>query len=197
MDKKRHARVKRATTETQIELELALDGTGEYEVKTGIGFFDHMLELFARHGFFDLKLSCQGDLDVDAHHCVEDVGICLGQAIDKALADRSGICRYGTGYVPMDESLARAVVDLSGRPFLFFNVEFRPTKVGQFDIELVREFFQAVANNGKITLHLDLLRGSNAHHSIEALFKAFGRALDQASSSQQRVKGVLSTKGEL
>ncbi len=197
MDPKRDARVKRATTETQIELELALDGTGEYEVKTEIGFFDHMLELFARHGFFDLKLSCQGDLDVDAHHCVEDVGICLGQAIDKALADRSGICRYGTGYVPMDESLARAVVDLSGRPFLFFNVEFRPTKVGQFDIELVREFFQAVANNGKITLHLDLLRGSNAHHSIEALFKAFGRALDQASSSQQRVKGVLSTKGEL
>lgn len=197
MDPKRDARVKRATTETQIELELALDGTGEYEVKTGIGFFDHMLELFARHGFFDLKLSCQGDLDVDAHHCVEDVGICLGQAIDKGLADRSGICRYGTGYVPMDESLARAVVDLSGRPFLFFNVEFRPTKVGQFDIELVREFFQAVANNGKITLHLDLLRGSNAHHSIEALFKAFGRALDRASSSQQGGKGVLSTKGEL
>ncbi len=197
MDKKRDARVKRATTETQIELELALDGTGEYEVKTGIGFFDHMLELFARHGFFDLKLSCQGDLDVDAHHCVEDVGICLGQAIDKALADRSRICRYGTSYVPMDESLARAVVDLSGRPFLFFNAEFRPTKVGQFDTELVREFFQAVANNGKITLHLDLLRGSNAHHSIEALFKAFGRALDLASVCEQRVKGVLSTKGKL
>ena len=197
MDKKRHARVKRTTTETQIELELALDGTGEYEVKTGIGFFDHMLELFARHGFFDLKLSCQGDLDVDAHHCVEDVGICLGQAIDKALADRSGIFRYGTDYVPMDESLARAVVDLSGRPFLFFNVEFRPTKVGQFDTELVREFFQAVANNGKITLHLDLLRGSNAHHSIEALFKAFGRGLDLASAFDEKIKGVLSTKERL
>ncbi|MCD6170421.1 MAG: imidazoleglycerol-phosphate dehydratase HisB [Candidatus Latescibacteria bacterium] len=197
MKGKRCASVRRATRETQIELQFCLDGEGSYEISTGIGFFDHMLQLFAQHGFFDLKLSCQGDLEVDAHHCVEDVGICLGQAIDKALGDRSGICRYGTSYVPMDESLGRAVVDLSGRPFLVFDARFKLAKVGQFDTELVREFFQAVANNGKLTLHLDLLRSSNTHHSIEALFKAFGRALDQASSFDARVKDVLSTKGEL
>ncbi|HID95743.1 MAG TPA: imidazoleglycerol-phosphate dehydratase HisB [Candidatus Latescibacteria bacterium] len=197
MTEKRRGQIERATTETRIELKLTLDGSGQYQVKTGIGFFDHLLSLFARHGFFDLEVSCGCDLGVDTHHCVEDVGICLGGAIDQALGDRTGITRYGTSYVPMDQSLARVVIDLSGRSYLMFNADLKMERVGEFETELAQEFFRAVVDNSKMNLHIDLLRGTNGHHNLEAIFKAFGRALDQASSLDKRLKGVLSTKGML
>jgi len=196
-EEKRSARIERRTTETQIDLELCLDGGGECRVETGIGFFDHMLNAFARHGLFDLVIQCQGDLDVDAHHTVEDVGICLGQAIDQALGDKVGIQRYGHSYVPMDEALARAAIDLSGRAYLVLRAAFNDERVGELPVALVREFFYAVADQGRMNLHLDLLRGQNDHHGIEALFKAFARALDMASQKSDRVQGIPSTKGAL
>ena len=197
MNAKRIGRIQRKTNETDIRLEWCLDGSGTYEINTGIGFFDHMLSLFAKHGFFDLKLTCKGDLEVDSHHTVEDVGICLGQALNQALGDKSGIARYSVSYVPMNEALARAVVDVSGRAYLIFQVEIPVFQIGSYDTELTEEFFQSIAEHAKLTLHLDLIRGSNTHHSLEALFKAFGRALDQATAPNERVQGVLSTKGTL
>ena len=193
----RSARIERRTTETQIELTLCLDGNGQCTAETGIGFFDHMLTAFARHGLFDLQIRCQGDLHVDAHHTVEDIGICLGQAINQALGDKVGIVRYGHSYVPMDEALARAAVDLSGRAYLVLEAAFNDELVGELPVALVREFFYAVADQGRMNLHLDLLRCQNDHHGIEALFKAFARALDMASSKSARVQGVPSTKGAL
>lgn len=194
---KRSARIERRTSETDIELELCLDGSGECEVETGIGFFDHMLDAFSRHGLFDLKVQCKGDLHIDPHHSVEDVGICLGQAIDQALAGKEMIQRYGHSYVPMDEALARAVVDLSGRAHLVFSAAFCDENVGVFPTALAREFFQAVSAQSRMNLHVDLLRSGNDHHGIEAIFKAFARALDAASLRSERVRGVPSTKGAL
>lgn len=193
----RNARIARATSETDIELELFLDGSGSSDIDTGIGFFDHMLTAFARHGCFDLQLRCKGDLQVDQHHTVEDVGICLGQAIDKALGTKEGITRFGHAYVPMDEALARVVVDLSGRSYLVLEPAFEEAAVGEFSAGLVVEFFRAVADHGKANIHIDLLRAANNHHGIEAIFKAFGRALDYASLISPRVQGVPSTKGSL
>ena len=197
MSDERTAAIERRTSETDIELKLCLDGSGRAQVETGIGFFDHMLTAFARHGLCDLDLRCKGDLEVDAHHTVEDVGICLGQALDKALGDKRGIVRFGHSYVPMDDALARAVVDLSGRPYLVVQASFGEESVGAFPTALVREFFRAVADQGRMNLHIDLLRGTDAHHGIEAIFKAFGRALDQASLRSERVEGIPSTKGSL
>ena len=193
----RTARIVRQTTETEIELSLCLDGSGQCRADTGLGFFDHMLHALARHGLCDLEVQCRGDLHVDAHHTVEDVGICLGQAIGQALGDKAGIQRYGHSYVPMDEALARAVVDLSGRAYLVFAAAFNEERVGALDVSLVREFFYAVADQGRMNLHLDLVRGHNAHHGIEALFKAFARALLMAAQQSERVQGIPSTKGVL
>lgn len=191
------ARIERQTSETDIQLELCLDGQGTCRIETGIGFFDHMLNAFARHGLFDLQVHCAGDLHVDQHHSVEDVGICLGMAIDKALAGKEGIQRYGHSYVPMDEALARSVVDLSGRAYLVLSAQFCDQRIGDFPTALVREFFQAVAGQARMNLHIDLLRCANDHHGVEAIFKAFGRALDAASLRSDRVHGVPSTKGAL
>lgn len=195
--KKRKARVERTTAETTIRLDLNLDGTGTYAIETGIGFFDHMLCLFAKHGRFDIQLACRGDLNVDVHHSVEDVGIVLGQAVTEALGDKRGIKRFGHAYVPMDESLARVCVDLSGRSALAFNAPLQKEKTGQFDTEVAPDFFKAWADNAKANLHIDLIRGTNSHHSIEAIFKAWARALAEAVSVDPRVKGVPSTKGRL
>ena len=197
MSHTRETRIQRKTSETDIELSLSLDGTGASKVQTGIGFFDHMLTAFSRHGLFDLTLTCNGDLEVDAHHTVEDVGICLGQAVAEALADKSGIQRFGLSYVPMDEALARVVVDLSGRSYLVWQAAIRDENGGGFPVSLVSEFFRALADNGKMNLQVDLLRGTNDHHSIEAIFKATGRALDAATIRSSRVMGVPSTKGSL
>lgn len=197
MSDARQARIQRRTTETDIDLTLVLDGTGESNVSTGVGFFDHMLTAFCRHGLFDLQLSCKGDLEVDAHHTVEDAGICLGQAVAQALGDKAGIERFGTSYVPMDEALARAVIDLSGRSYLVLQAAFRDENVGGLAVALVAEFFRAFADNARMNLHIDLLRGTNDHHSIEAIFKACGRALDAATTRSVRVRGVPSTKGSL
>ena len=194
---KRLSRIERKTSETDITLELCLDGSGQCNVETGIGFFDHMLDAFARHGLFDLSVQCKGDLHVDAHHSVEDVGICLGRAIDEALAEKKAIRRYGHSYVPMDEALARTVVDLSGRSHLVFVAAFSDENVGEFPTALTREFFQAVSAQGRMNVHVDLLRSGNDHHGIEAIFKSFARALDAASLRSERVQGVPSTKGAL
>ncbi len=191
------ARIERQTSETDIQLELCLDGQGTCRIETGIGFFDHMLNAFARHGLFDLQVHCAGDLHVDQHHSVEDVGICLGMAIDKALAGKEGIQRYGHSYVPMDEALARSVIDLSGRAYLVLSAQFCDERIGDFPTALVREFFQAVAGQARMNLHIDLLRCANDHHGVEAIFKAFGRALDAASLRSDRIHGVPSTKGAL
>lgn len=193
----RIAQIKRTTKETDIFLELNIDGTGTSEISTGVGFLDHILTLFSKHGFFDLKLKAVGDVEVDYHHTVEDVGICLGQAFIKACGDKAGMRRYGNSTIPMSESLATVTLDLCDRPFLVYNVSIDKQKVGSFDVELVEEFFHAFANNSGATLHINLIYGSNAHHIIEAIFKAFGRALDQATSKDERIKGVLSTKGTL
>ena len=197
MSDQREARIQRKTVETDIDLVLCIDGGGESRVSTGVGFFNHMLTAFARHGLFDLEVACQGDLEVDPHHTVEDVGICLGQALHRSLGDKAGLRRFGHSYVPMDEALARAVVDLSGRSCMVLEAGFREERVGDFPTVLTREFMRAVADHGRLNLHLDLLRGSDAHHGIEALFKAFGRALDQASQRDGRVAGIPSTKGSL
>jgi imidazoleglycerol-phosphate dehydratase len=193
----RTASISRNTQETKIELEINLDGTGNYEVQTGIGFFDHMLTQIARHGLLDIKIAAVGDLQVDAHHTVEDIGIVLGQAIHKALGEKNGITRYGNAYVPMDEALALAVIDLSGRAYLRFQAELGKGHLGDFDLELVEEFFRAVAFQSGMNLHIHLLDGTNSHHCIEAIFKAFGRALAGAIKIDERVTGVPSTKGVL
>jgi imidazoleglycerol-phosphate dehydratase len=193
----RAATVDRATKETEIKLKLALDGSGGADLATGVGFLDHMLDLFARHGRFDLELRATGDLATGAHHTTEDVGIVLGKALDEALGDRSGITRYGDATVPMDESLAVCAIDISGRPFCAFQAELPPTSIAGFDTELAEEFFRAVANNAKLTLHLYVVEGTNAHHMIEAAFKAFARALRQAVTVDPTAQGVPSTKGVL
>lgn len=193
----RNTIVNRKTDETEISLELNIDGAGDYAVSTPVAFLNHMLELFSRHGFFDLKLTATGDVAVDYHHTVEDIGICLGQAFKNALGDKKRIKRYGAACVPMDEALARAVIDISGRSCLKFTVPELREKTGSFDIELVEEFFKAFVSNSFITLHIDVLCGSNSHHVIEAVFKAFARALDDAAGIDPRLSGVLSTKGVL
>jgi imidazoleglycerol-phosphate dehydratase len=198
MSSARKATVKRDTTETQIELSLNLDGTGISEFNTGLPFFEHMLTQIARHGMLDIQVAAQGDLEVDAHHTVEDVGIVLGQAFVKAIGDKSGVYRYGHAYVPLDEALSRAVVDLSGRPGLFYDVKYTRARIGDFDVDLLREFFQGFTNHGMVTLHLDSLKGINAHHQAETLFKAFGRALRMAVTLDPRMAGIVpSTKGSL
>jgi imidazoleglycerol-phosphate dehydratase len=193
----RRSEISRKTNETDISLGFNIDGSGKAEIETGIGFFDHMLNLFARHGLFDLKVKAVGDLHVDSHHTVEDVGIVLGQALKEALGDKRSIKRYGSSYLPMDETLALAVVDLGGRPFLAFDATFTSDKVGEMDTELVEEFFRAVVFNAGINLHIKVFYGSNNHHIIEAIFKAFGRALDEATLVDERIKGVMSTKGTI
>lgn len=193
----RTAKLTRETSETKISLELNLDGTGEANVSTGIGFFDHMLLSFARHGFFDLKLTAEGDLFVDCHHTIEDTGIVLGMAIAEALGDKKGIRRYGSCILPMDETLCLCAVDLSGRPYLNFDMKFTTDRIGYFDTEMAKEFFYAVASHAKMNLHLKQMAGENNHHLLEAAFKAFARALDEAVSQDERVAGVLSAKGTL
>lgn len=191
----RNAVIKRKTGETDIVVELEIDGKGRYSVETGIGFFDHMLALFARHGLFDLRVSCLGDLDVDAHHSMEDVGIALGKAFSEALADKASITRYGCCRLPMDEALADAAVDISGRPYVVFDVGFSSRSVGGIECELFEEFFRAFALNAGITLHINLIYGKNSHHIIEAVFKAFARALKQGCLTDKNIEGVMSTKG--
>jgi imidazoleglycerol-phosphate dehydratase len=193
----RKAVVKRKTRETDIELSLALEGTGRSKIATGIGFLDHMLTSFATHGRFDLVVKCKGDLQVDAHHSVEDVGIALGQALKQALGDKAGIVRFGHAYCPLDEALSRCVIDLSGRPWLTFAVTFKAQRVGDMPTELFEDFFWALCDHGRLNLHLDLIRGRNAHHIAETLFKASSRALAMAVALDPRVKGVPSTKGSL
>ena len=194
---KRNVTINRKTKETDISLTLNLDGTGKSEVDTGIGFFDHMLEGFAKHGFFDLKCNVTGDLEVDGHHTVEDTGIVLGQAIKEAIGDKKGMKRYGYFILPMDDALALCAVDLCGRPYLNFECEFTTAKVGYLDTELVKEFFYAVSYSAGMNLHIKMLSGDNNHHMIEAMFKAFAKALDQAVSMDPRITDVLSTKGSL
>ena len=194
----RRAELTRETTETRIAVAVNLDGRGAHEVATGVGFFDHMLAQLSRHSLLDLAVSAQGDLHIDAHHTVEDVGIALGRALREALGAKAGIRRYGSCLLPMDETLARAALDLSGRPFLVWNVPFPTEKIGTFDTQLVREFFTALAMNGGITLHVDLLTGANSHHIAEACFKAVARALREAVELDPRADGALpSTKGTL
>jgi imidazoleglycerol-phosphate dehydratase len=193
----RSAEIERSTKETQVRLKLALDGSGRAELETGVGFLDHMLELLARHARLDLELKASGDLQTGAHHTTEDVGIVLGQALDEALGDRSGITRYGDATVPMDEALGTCALDISGRPFCSFRAKLPPTSIAGFDTELAEEFFRAVANSARLTLHLAVLEGSNAHHMIEACFKAFARALRQAVAVDETEPGVPSTKGVL
>lgn len=193
----RSAAINRTTKETNIAVKLNLDGTGQSEISTGIGFFDHMLEGFAKHGFFDLDCQVKGDLNVDGHHTVEDTGIVLGNAIKESLGDKKGIRRYGYFILPMDDALALCAVDLCGRPYFSFEGEFNAPTVGDFDTELVREFFYAVSYSAAMNLHVRILSGHNAHHMIEAAFKAFAKALDMAVGIDTRVTDVLSTKGSL
>lgn len=187
----------RNTNETKISMTLNLDGRGKADIHTGIGFFDHMLNSFARHGFFDLELQAQGDLEVDTHHTIEDVGIVLGRAIREAVGDKRGIARYGSKILPMDDSLVLCALDLCGRPWLSFELTLERERVGDLETEMIREFFYAVSYGGEMNLHLRQLSGSNNHHIIEAAFKAFARALDEATSYDPRLKDVLSTKGNL
>ena len=195
---KRTAKVSRKTKETDINVEINIDGNGTSDLDTGIGFLDHMLEQISRHGLFDLTIKAQGDLHIDAHHTVEDIGITLGQAFDKAIGDKLGIRRYGHAYVPLDEALARVVLDISGRPGLELNVEFTRSRVGEFDVDLIYEFFQGFVNHANITLHIDNIKGENSHHQAETIFKAFGRALRVAVELDEKIKGVMpSTKGSL
>jgi imidazoleglycerol-phosphate dehydratase len=193
----RAAEVRRKTKETDIRVRLALDGGGRAEVSTGVPFLDHMLELLARHGLFDLEVECRGDLEIDDHHSVEDIAICLGQALAQALGDKAGIARYGAATVPMDEALCRAVVDLSGRFYLVYEVETRRHTIGNFSVELAEHFWRSFAEAARCNLHIDCLRGRNTHHILEGTFKATARALRQATERDPRVTGVLSTKGVL
>jgi imidazoleglycerol-phosphate dehydratase len=193
----RTATIERLTKETRIKMSIDLDGSGCGTICTSVPFLDHMLNLFARHGFFDLEIEASGDIDIDFHHTVEDIGIVLGQAIREALGDKQGIRRYGQATVPMDETLASVATDLSGRPFLAYNVRLPKVKIGEFDVELAREFFQALANNLGGNLHINVMYGDNVHHILEACFKATARALDMATQLDPRIDGVLSTKGKL
>lgn len=193
----RKHRISRDTAETNINLSYHVDGSGEGEIKTGVGFLDHMLVLFKGHGLFDLDVHCDGDTDVDDHHTTEDIGIALGQAFKAAMGDKAGITRYASVSIPMDEALATVHIDISGRPHFVYRVEGLKDKVGQFDTELVQEFFQGFTNHAGVTLHIQVEYGTNTHHMIEAIFKAFARALDKASSLNPRVKGIPSTKGVL
>ncbi|KXH87090.1 imidazoleglycerol-phosphate dehydratase HisB [Sporosarcina sp. HYO08] len=189
--------ISRQTSETKIELDFAIDGTGTANVNSGVGFFDHMLTAFTKHGLFDLNVKCDGDIEVDQHHTVEDIGIVLGQAFHAAIGGKEGIERYATVSVPMDEALSTVSLDISGRPYFVYNVEGLKDKVGQFDTELVEEFFQAFTSHAKVTLHINLQYGKNSHHIIESIFKAFGRALRTASALNPNIKGIPSTKGSL
>jgi imidazoleglycerol-phosphate dehydratase len=194
----RTAEIHRNTLETQVRVKLDLEGTGKSQLTTGIGFFDHMLDQIARHGLIDLQIEARGDLHIDAHHTVEDVGITLGQAMAKALGEKKGLTRYGHAYVPLDEALSRVVIDLSGRPGLSFAVPFARARIGDFDVDLIREFFQGLVNHAGITVHIDNLRGDNAHHQAETVFKAFARALRMAITADPRAGEVVpSTKGKL
>ena len=193
----RISQVKRKTTETDVTLKINIDGSGKYSIKTPVPFLTHMLELFSKHGLFDLEIIASGDVEIDFHHTVEDIGICLGEAFNKALGKKEKIKRYGEAKVPMDEALAQITLDISGRPHLTCNIPQIEDKVGQFDTELVEEFFQAFVNNSGITLHINLISGKNSHHIIEAVFKAFARALDAATLLDPRVSGIPSTKGAL
>lgn len=197
MNNVRKGQVSRETKETQIRLTLSLDGSGSVDLRSGVPFLDHMLTLFAAHGFFDLNIEAKGDLDIDAHHTVEDLGICLGDALSKALADKKGIRRYGHAVVPMDEARAAVTLDLSNRPFLVYQVPPLSSQVGRFETELVPEFFRAFCQHGGVTLHIQVPYGSNTHHILEAIFKAWGRALDEATSIDERRQGVPSSKGLL
>ncbi len=195
---RRQARTRRETLETQVTVELNLDGDGTAELETGIPFLEHMLEQVARHGLLDLRIQARGDLHIDAHHTVEDIGITLGQALGQALGDKRGIRRYGHAYVPLDEALSRVVIDFSGRPGLVYGVDFHRPRIGEFDVDLIREFFQGFVNQVPATLHIDCLRGENAHHVAETLFKAFGRALRMAAEPDPRLGDrIPSTKGSL
>ena len=194
----RSAKVSRNTLETQIEVELNLDGNGKAKFDTGLPFLDHMLDQIARHGLLDINIIAKGDLHIDAHHTVEDIGITLGQAFNQAVNDKKGLRRYGHAYVPLDESLSRAVLDISGRPGLVFNCEFVRDSIGEFDVDLINEFFQGFVNHALVTLHIDNLAGNNAHHQAETIFKAFGRALRMALELDPRMVGMMpSTKGAL
>lgn len=197
MESKRFASYTRKTKETDIELSLAIDGSGQAEVDTGIGFFDHMLDGFARHGLFDLKAKVSGDLTVDCHHTIEDTGIVLGNAIKKAVGDKKGIKRYGSVMLPMDETLVLCAVDLSGRPYLSFDAQFTSERVGYMDTEMVKEFFYAVSYTAGMNLHIKVITPGNNHHMIEAMFKAFAKALDEATLVDARITDILSTKGSL
>lgn len=194
---KRSAVIERITKETQIKLSLEIDGKGESQISTSVPFLDHMLDLFARHGLFNLKVEAHGDIDIDFHHTVEDIGIVLGTAFKEALGDKKGIRRYGQATVPMDEALASVITDLSGRPYLVYNVRLPKVKIGDFDVELVREFFQGFVNHCGANLHVNVMYGDNVHHIVEACFKAAARALDQATQFDPRIEGVMSTKGKL
>ncbi|MCR4610971.1 MAG: imidazoleglycerol-phosphate dehydratase HisB [Lachnospiraceae bacterium] len=193
----RKAKINRKTKETDISLELNIDGKGEYKVDSGIGFLDHMLESFAKHGLFDLEMTCKGDLIVDCHHSIEDIGIVLGNAIKKALGDKKGITRYGSAIIPMDESLVLVSLDLCGRPYYVGDFDFDTERVGYFDTEMVKEFFYAISYSCGMNLHIQVLRSGNSHHVIEAIFKAFSKALDRATINDPRIIDVLSTKGSL
>ena len=193
----RTAEIERITKETRIRLTLKVDGTGEAKICTSVPFLDHMLNLFARHGLFNLDIEANGDIDIDFHHTVEDIGIVLGEAFKQALGDKNGIRRYGQASVPMDETLASVAVDISGRPYLVYHVNLPKVKIGEFDVELAREFFQAFANHCGLNLHINVMYGDNVHHIIEACFKAFARAMDIATQLDARVVGVMSTKGVL
>jgi len=193
----RKAKATRKTKETAITVELDLDGGGKAEIQTGIPFLNHMLEIFTRHGLFDLKLEAKGDIEVDYHHTVEDVGLTLGQAFKEGLGDKQGISRFGEASIPLDEALAHVVVDLSGRPYLSYNVKIRPGRVGDFDTDLPHEFFQALANQVGMNLHINVTQGENPHHIIEACFKGLARAMEKATRIDERIRGVLSTKGSL
>ncbi len=194
----RKAEVSRNTLETQIVASINLDGTGASQLASGLGFLDHMIDQIARHGMMDITIAAKGDLHIDAHHTVEDVGITLGQAFAKAVGDKKGLRRYGHSYVPLDEALSRVALDLSGRPGLEFGVEFKRARIGDFDVDLIHEFFQGFVNHALVTLHIDNLRGDNAHHQAETIFKAFGRALRMAAELDPRMAGIMpSTKGTL
>ena len=193
----RIAVVKRKTSETEIEMDLNLDGEGKYDLSTNIPFLDHMLAQLAKHGLFDLKIKAKGDVEIDFHHTVEDVGIVLGEAFKKALKDKKGIRRFGSAYTPLDEALALVVVDIAGRPYFVYDVDLPKEKVGEFDVELVEDFFQAFANNCGATLHVRMISGNNLHHIVEAIFKAFAKAMDQGTRIDKRIKDIPSTKGVL
>jgi imidazoleglycerol-phosphate dehydratase len=193
----RKASIERVTNETRIRLELSIDGAGTAKICTSVPFLDHMLNLFARHGFFDLEVEASGDIDIDFHHTVEDIGIVLGEAFKQALGDKKGIRRYGQATVPMDETLASVAIDISGRPYLVYHVTLPKVKIGEFDVELAREFFQAFVNHCGLNLHINVMYGENVHHIIEACFKAVARAMDVATQLDPRVEGVMSTKGIL